>query len=507
MSKRESILIVDDDESNQRSLSLIFKKKGYEIETAETGGEALEKAKKKSFNIALVDICLPDMEGIELIAPLKGIYPEMAVIIITAYATIENATRALNKGASGYIIKSLNMDEVLAIFRETFENQHLIEEKRQMEKLLRESEERLHNIVEKNADGIIVIDLDGFVHFINPAAESLLDRSANEYIGQQFGFPVITGESVEVDIIGRSKKIRTADMRSMETKWEGDIAFIISVRDITEHKKMEQMLIQSEKMASIGILAAGVAHEINNPMGYINSNLETLKKYSKKATNFFMGIQKLIDEYSKIKPSNEKAFIKGFLELKEDTDINFILKDMKDAIEESLEGSKKVKKIVSSLVDFSEERKTSMRPENINHCIKDTLNKIWNKLKDKAELVEEFGDIPLVECDIDKLNYVFMHILMNAVQSIDNHGIIKIKTYTIEDSIVIQISDTGKGIQKEDIGKIFDMFYTTKDPDEGTGLGLSISHRIIQEHNGTIDVESEPGKGSTFTINLPINRS
>jgi signal transduction histidine kinase len=267
------------------------------------------------------------------------------------------------------------------------------------------------------------------------------------------------------------------------------------------------MIIQSEKMASIGMLAAGIAHEINNPTGYIDSNLRTLETYTKKFKNFWSFLQKIIDEYSKAKGDELNNLIEELIKFKKENNLEFFIDDMKSAIEESLEGTEKVKRIVSDLKDFSRQEKPEMKISNINQGIEKTLNVIWNELKYKATVVKELGDIPQINCDIQKLNQVFMNVLINAVQAIEKQGTIKIKTYSKNNSVIVQISDTGKGISKEYIKKIFDPFFTTKEPGKGTGLGLSISYRIIKEHNGTIDVESEVGKGTTFTIILPINFS
>lgn len=272
------------------------------------------------------------------------------------------------------------------------------------------------------------------------------------------------------------------------------------------HAELEQMMLHSEKMASIGTIAAGVAHEINNPMGYIYSNLMTLLKYNEKLRNFSNDIQKLINEHLKVSTHKESNLLNKFIKLKNDGNIDFLITDMKDAVEESVEGSEKIKRIVLDLRDFSRDDAPKFELNDINEGMEKTLNVIWNELKYKAEVIKEFGDIPKVECDIQRLSQVFMNILINAAQAIEKNGTIKIKTFSADNSVVIQISDTGKGIPKENIGKIFNAFYTTKDPGKGTGLGLSISYKIIEEHNGIIEVESEVGKGTTFIIKLPARK-
>jgi len=270
---------------------------------------------------------------------------------------------------------------------------------------------------------------------------------------------------------------------------------------------MEQMLIQSEKMASIGILAAGIAHEINNPVGYINSNLKTLEKYNEKFGSFYNSIQTLIDECSDNCLDKPGSLIEKFLKFKDTINYDYLLQDMKDAVQESLEGTEKVKRIVSDLKDFAREEKPEMKPANVNDAIKKTLNVIRNEIKYKAEVIKEFGDIPEIECDIQRLEQVFMNVLINAAQAIEKKGTIKIKTFSADSFVVIQITDTGTGIPEKNIGKILEPFYTTKGPGKGTGIGLSISLKIIQEHNGTINVESKVGKGTTFTIKLPVKDS
>lgn len=278
-------------------------------------------------------------------------------------------------------------------------------------------------------------------------------------------------------------------------------------QEIAERKQMEQMLIQSEKMASIGTLAAGIAHEINNPMGYIYSNLRAMEKYNKKSIDFCNIIQVIIEEYSNSEIDELKELINKLINFKNDNKFDFMLTDMKDAIEESIEGSEKVKKIVSDLKDFSRVEKYEMKLADVNDNIEKTLNIVWNELKYKAKIVKEFRELPEIKCDIQRLSQVFMNVLVNAAHAIEKNGIITIKTFCVNNSIVIQISDNGKGIPEANINRIFDAFFTTKEPGKGTGLGLSISYKIIQNHKGIIDVESEVGKGTTFTIKLPIDKS
>ncbi len=283
----------------------------------------------------------------------------------------------------------------------------------------------------------------------------------------------------------------------------GEIIYFDGViEDITDRKRLEQMLIQSEKMASIGTLAAGVAHEINNPIGYISSNLRIMEKYSEKLSSFFIGMFEMINNYEEGKCEETKQAV---MKAKDDMNLDYLLEDMNDALAESIEGIEKVKRIVHDLKDFAHPDKPDIAYADINESIEKTLNIVWNEIKYKAEVIKEYSEIPKIECDIQKLSQVFMNLLVNASHAITEKGIITIKTYSENENIVVNISDNGRGMERDQLKHIFDAFYTTKEPGKGTGLGLSISYRIIQEHFGKIDVWSELGKGTEFTIKLPVS--
>jgi len=368
----------------------------------------------------------------------------------------------------------------------------------------------------KREDGEFVVTLSEgkIAEEFNSTTENIFGKTLTEVVGKEnvdmynsHYERVFAGETVEFEAKVGEQWFATT-LSPFEKLSDGTVIEIIGeVTEITERKRMEQMLIQSEKMASIGTLAAGIAHEINNPMGYILSNLKILDKYNEQYQNFYINTKTWINKYSKQQSEELRNFINEFMKLKNNANIDYLLKDMKDAIEESIEGAEKIKKIVLDLRNFSRIHEPQIKPEDINRGIKNTINLIWNELRYKAEVITEFGDIPDIECDIDRLNQVFMNILINAAQAIEGCGIIKINTFSANNYVFVQISDTGKGIPKENITKIFDPFFTTKAPGEGTGLGLSISYKIIQEHNGTIDVESEVGKGTTFTLKLPVKKS
>jgi len=256
-------------------------------------------------------------------------------------------------------------------------------------------------------------------------------------------------------------------------------------QDVTEQHLAREQLVQSDKLAAIGTLAAGVAHEINNPIGFISSNLGTMKKYLSKVTGYLKDIG--ID-------STENA-----------DSLKDILDDFGDAIDESIEGADRVRKIVADLKSFSRVDKSEMEMVNINIGLESTLNIVWNELKYTCVVEKDLGDIPDLYCLPNQLNQVFLNLLVNAGHAINgDDGKIVIKTWADDKSINVSIKDNGSGIPRNTLGKIFEPFFTTKEVGRGTGLGLSLTYDIVKKHGGVIDVESEVGIGSTFTLRLPI---
>lgn len=286
-----------------------------------------------------------------------------------------------------------------------------------------------------------------------------------------------------------------ADVLLTRMEQAGKVFIQAVIRDITERKRMmealaasqkaadlsREQLIQSDKLAAIGTLAAGVAHEINNPMGYISSNLNTMKKY---LDNFQSYLKSLGDNDQKIK---------------------LMLEDFHDAIDESAEGATRVKRIVSDLKSFSRVDRLHKEYANLNAGIDSTLNIVWNELKYKCKVEKDYGVLPDFYCMANQLNQVFMNLLVNAGQAIEKEdGLIKIKTRSDNKAIYISFSDNGCGIPQENLNRIFEAFFTTKKIGEGTGLGLSLVYDIITKHDGKIEVNSRVGVGTEFQIILPL---
>ncbi|GLS25632.1 response regulator [Marinibactrum halimedae] len=261
-------------------------------------------------------------------------------------------------------------------------------------------------------------------------------------------------------------------------------------------------LVQAEKMASLGQLAAGVAHEINNPVGYISSNLDTLNAYLDDILDM---VQFYEGAMVHIKHEPTKTLIKN---KRAQLDIEFIEEDIKHIISESQTGVERVIQIVSDLKNFSHPEQKAWQTADINQCIDSALNIVHNQLKYKANIHKHYENhLPQVECIIPQISQVLVNLFVNAGQAMKQFGDIHITSRCVnENNIEIVIEDNGCGIESALLTNIFNPFFTTKPVGEGTGLGLSVSYGIIQNHGGDIDVHSKVGEGSRFTIRLPIKQ-
>ncbi len=265
--------------------------------------------------------------------------------------------------------------------------------------------------------------------------------------------------------------------------------------------KAQTQLVQSEKMASLGQVTAGVAHELNNPLNFISSSVKPLRRNMEDLIAILDKYDSLIEE-----KSLNDAF-KEAEEYKQTVDYSYLIKETKDLLEGVNEGASRSQHIVKGLRTFSRLDENEFKGVNIHEGIDSTLLLLSNKLKDRITVHKNYGAVPLVEGLPGKINQVFMNILTNAIMAIKGEGEIFISTELLDDQVRVSIKDTGEGMPGEIREHIFEPFFTTRPVGQGTGLGLSITYSIIEDHHGTIQVDSAPGKGSEFTITIPINRN
>ena len=290
---------------------------------------------------------------------------------------------------------------------------------------------------------------------------------------------------------------RTSQLKEANEELERERKALID--SLAQVQQAQSQLLQSEKMAAVGQLAAGVAHEINNPIGFINSNFSSLATYTGRLFSLIDAYEKLVSELSPDHPSRL-----SIARAREQAELDYLRQDVPNLLRESEEGLTRVKRIVSDLKDFSHVDESDWQDADINVGVESTLNVVWSKLKYKAEVIKELGDLPKVRCIPAQINQVLMNLLVNAAQAIETTGVITLRTRVADGSVQIVVADTGRGIPEIVQKRVFEPFFTTKPVGTGTGLGLSISWDIIKQHDGRLELTSSPGQGTNFIITLPI---
>jgi PAS domain S-box-containing protein len=382
-----------------------------------------------------------------------------------------------------------------------------ITKRRQAEHQILLAKEEWEKTMDCVSDVVLLTDKEGSIKRCNKSLKELVGQSYAELLGRNWrelltehGMQKIppSNEGTEIfhSLTQRWFTINFYPFTGMAYK-EESAGMVITLQDTTELKLTQSKILQQEKMAAIGQLAAGVAHEINNPTGFIMSNLVSLQKYAERLIKF----RQIEDSALSELPTERSTEVE---QKRKELKIDFILEDMQGLARESLDGAERIKKIVQDLKIFSRVDEAELKLADINSGLESTVNIVWNELKYKATVKREYGNIPKTKCNQGQLNQVFMNILVNAAQAIAKQGEITVKTWMENDLINILISDTGCGIPKDKLNRIFEPFYTTKEVGKGTGLGLSIAHDIVKKHNGSIEVQSTEGNGTTFTVAIPV---
>ncbi|BDA78045.1 hypothetical protein LPTSP3_g09750 [Leptospira kobayashii] len=413
--------------------------------------------------------------------------------------------------------------------------------RKRTEGLLRTSEWNLQSIVECSPNGILILQ-DTKISFCNRSAEIFLEKKKSEIINEEISDilgiisgedpyelirkiadedQTITGSLVEKKVVIANGRKKWLGFWAIEIIYNGQVGFLVYLNDLSKTKETEGQLLQSEKLATIGQLAAGVAHEINNPMAFIQSNLDTLKRYNKS----FANVLKLIR--ASIFDGNSLGLNSEILNLWKQEDLDFLLEDTESILDESKDGSDRVIEIVKNIKSFAHsDKEDCLSNSNVNELVRSAVNLIFNKIKYESEIIYSLQeDLPFISCRPQELGQVLINLLANAGHAIEEKkekglfpegikerpGKIEISTNIKKaifpngsDAIEIAFKDNGIGISEDALSRIFDPFFTTKEIGVGTGLGLSISMDIIRKHQGLINVESVKCQGTTFHIYLPI---
>jgi two-component system, NtrC family, sensor kinase len=320
-------------------------------------------------------------------------------------------------------------------------------------------------------------------------------------VGRVFSVQDITQRTLDAQALRESRDLleqrvheRTAALEGVNLTLRHEKERLAAL--IQELESAQAQLLQSERMASIGQLAAGVAHEINNPIGFVNSNLGSLTQYIEK-------LMSLLVAYEAAEGQLPGPVANQLTQLKTEIDLSFMRVDIAELLAESLEGLQRVSRIVMDLKNFSHPDNSGCELADLEQGLESTLRVVWNELKYKCEVVKIYAGLPRVVCRPFQLNQVFMNLLVNAGQAIETKGTITLRTGFDEVWVWVEVADTGKGIPAEHLVRIFDPFFTTKPVGKGTGLGLSLAYGIVKKHGGRIEVQSTVGEGSRFRVWLP----
>ncbi|TVO58521.1 ATP-binding protein [Denitromonas halophila] len=353
--------------------------------------------------------------------------------------------------------------------------------------------------------------------------QALMNRIEREANGQRSDFVQFqTNVILENQVRARTAELEAAVVENREINQSLVAARLKMTQEIEERKRVQaalekekdeqraliqklesaqNQLLQSEQLASIGQLAAGLAHEINNPIGFVNSNLSTLQTYA-------ADLLRLIAVYERYTARREPdpAALAEVEAVRQAIDIDYLREDIASLIAESIDGAVRVHRIVQDMRDFSLAGDDRWQLADLHHGLDSTLNIVWGEIKDRAQIVKAFGELPEVECLPCQINQVFMNLLMNAAQACEGGGTITLSSGADGEWVWIDVADTGCGIAAEHLTKIFDPFFTTKPVGQGTGLGLSVSYGIAKRHGGCLEVESHPGRGTRFRLCLPARQ-
>ncbi len=408
-----------------------------------------------------------------------------------------------------------------------------IAERKRAEDTQRLSEMRFRLLVEGVKDyAILMLSPDGVVVSWNVGAERIQGYTAEEVLGRSFTI-FYPQEDVEAGKPERLLRAAAEEGRVMDEGWgrrkDGSLfwrnvaitalrdsggrllGYAKVTRDLTEHRlaeeerqRMSAQMLQGQKLQAIGQLSAGIAHEINNPVGYILSNLNTLGEYCQDLRRLLRVATTAADAQKQ--DQDPADALREFRRIAEDVQAEHLLADLGDIVADCKLGGEKIRDIVRSLREFSHVDEGALRPTDLNKCLEDALRICWNELKYKAEVRKDYAaDLPLVPAYPQRLGQVFINLLVNAGQAIEKRGPVVLSTRVEGEFAVVRVRDTGRGIAPENMSKLFEPFFTTKDVGTGTGLGLHTAYKIVTAHRGKIEISSVVGQGTEFIVRIPLD--
>ena len=496
MTDPPKILIADDETRMRDSLRLLLADEGFDIDMAGTGAEAVVRMNKRNYDLLLLDMHLGDMDGFAVMEHLRNIGADTMVIIITGDASIESAVMALKRGAYDYLKKPFEPEDLINTANKALDFRRLESERRRVARKLSESEKRFQDLVENSLVGLCIIQ-NGRVVYQNPEQKKLFQPFPEVFDVGEFEFVhpddrdrllsaykrLCDGQSQIEEInfrffppgkMGSKSELRWVQCRASSFLYQGRSAILMNMTDQTRTRELEHLVTIKDKMLSLGRIAAGIAHEIRNPLTGINSHLYNLADLAR-----------------------SDSLDSADLEL------------MQNIIRQLQLASNKIEAVIKRVLDFSKPSMPRMMMVDLNQSLlaaaelsRVSLRKSGIKLATELE-----PDLPKCYVDPHMMEQVIMNLITNAAQMLAQSGgekIITLITKSNEQHVQLRVADSGLGVPPELREQIFDPFFTTKV--DGSGIGLSIVQRIVADHNGVIEVGGSKYGGAEFRIQIPVEK-
>lgn len=527
-----NVLLVEDNEDHAILINSTFLKYGekYKLSISKTISEA--STMLDGADIILTNLSLSDGTGLEFLKSTY-IYDNIPVIVLESFVEQETVVKLIKSGVMDYINKSTEAFETLP---DKISKYLELRDLRRERKKTSDQQNKLSIAINHSSESIMITDKNGIIEFVNPSFEKISGYTSIEILGKSPSIlksgqhdkkfyeslwkTILSGKPWKGHFINKKKNGSFHEEEASISPVFNDkgeiINFVALKRDVSDMINIENQLRHAQKMEGIGTLAAGIAHEINTPLQYLHDNTMFIKDSLR---NIFSALNEAKEIVSSCTLENRSEIEKKFSRMKlllNDKNLNYLTQEIPAAINENENGIQIVRKIVMAMKNFSHPGMKTMQKADINEAIRSTIIITKNVWKYNTEIETEFGDkLPEVSCHIADINQVFLNMITNSCDAISERneksetgnitGLIKIKTYSDNNFVFIEVSDNGNGIPEKVIDKIFQPFFTTKQIGKGTGQGLALSYDIIvNKHNGDIKVESKEGKGTKFTVKLPI---